>query len=101
MVSCKLFYSKAHTKKCLYAFFCNACPADVLAAAYCCLSYFPTTREYARLAMQELQPPELQPLALEVKSALATLKYLPIPQPLLPQVGEACGKSLTGSQCML
>lgn len=36
--------------------------------------------------MQELQTPELQPLSMESKAALALLKYLPLNPQVIPQV---------------
>ncbi len=36
--------------------------------------------------MQELQTPELQPLSMESKAALALLKYLPLTPQVIPQV---------------
>ena len=36
--------------------------------------------------LQELQTPELQPLSMESKAALALLKYLPLNTQALPQV---------------
>ena len=36
--------------------------------------------------MQELQTPELQPLSMESKAALALLKYLPLTIQVIPQV---------------
>ena len=41
--------------------------------------------------MQELQTPELQPLAMESKAALALLKYLPLSPHVIPQVSFAPG----------
>lgn len=36
--------------------------------------------------VQELQTPELQPLSMESKAALALLKYLPLSPQVIPQV---------------
>lgn len=36
--------------------------------------------------LQELQTPELQPLSMESKAALALLKYLPLNPQVIPQV---------------
>lgn len=38
------------------------------------------------MLMQELQTPEMQPLSLESKAALALLKYLPLKTHMLGQV---------------
>ena len=38
------------------------------------------------VGMQELQTPELQPLSMESKAALALLKYLPLTPQVVPQV---------------
>jgi len=38
------------------------------------------------MGMQELQTPELQPLSMESKAALALLKYLPLTPQVIPQV---------------
>ena len=38
------------------------------------------------MGIQELQTPELQPLSMESKAALALLKYLPLTPQVIPQV---------------
>ncbi len=38
------------------------------------------------VGIQELQTPELQPLSMESKAALALLKYLPLTPQVIPQV---------------
>ena len=43
-------------------------------------------RVSVHMCVQELQTPELQPLSMESKAALALLKYLPLNPQVIPQV---------------
>ena len=46
------------------------------------------------MIVQELQTPELQPVAMESKGALALLKYLPLQPQAVPQVKQPVFLSL-------
>lgn len=53
------------------------------------------------LPVQELQTPELQPLSMESKAALALLKYLPLNTPALSQVGPVSRHDIHFTACKI